>query len=99
MKIVTWILGFTKLGKIFVPVQKFLDGKKVHLAGAALAVPALISILQKIGEQGMDALPHIVNSDHWETLMLGVGMIAGRAAVKKVKNKVDKVDEKVEEAK
>lgn len=82
-KILTWFLSFTKLGKVVEPVQQFLSGKKAYLAGAGLAIPALITILTKFSEQGTGYLLTITGTPEWALLLNGLGVMGLRAAITK----------------
>lgn len=86
-KIIGWVLGFTKIGKVIEPVQKLLSGWKVHLAGAALWVPALLTILDGVANSGMQYLVNVVGTPEWGRLMEGIAFSAGRAAITKGFNK------------
>jgi hypothetical protein len=82
-KLIAWILNMTKVGKVVGKTQTFLDGKKVYLAGAAIAVPALVTIITKFADQGTPYLLGVMTMPEWDSLMLGIGMMAGRAAIAK----------------
>lgn len=82
-KLVTWILSFTKVGKVVDPVQKFLSGKKANIAGAAIAIPALVTMLTKFADQGTGYLVSIPTTEEFKQFMEGVGIMALRAAVTK----------------
>ncbi len=86
-KIVTWLLGFTQVGKIVLPVQKFLSGYKVYLAGAGLAVPAVLTILTNFGDYGMSYLVEITKQPEWRMLLEGIAAMGVRAAITKGFNK------------
>lgn len=85
-KILTWVLGFTKIGKVAEPIQKFLSGKKAYLAGAGLAVPALVTILQNFSEQGLNYAVTLTGSPEWTLLLNGLAVMGLRAAVTKAVN-------------
>lgn len=82
-KVIAWVLGFTKLGKVVEPVQRFLSGKKAYLAGAALIVPALVSIATKFSDQGMSYLLGVTHTGEFDMLMQGLGIMGLRAAITK----------------
>jgi len=84
-KVLAWVLSFTKLDKVVTPVQKFLDGKKAYLAGAGIAIPALLIILQKFSEQGVSYLMTLASPSNpeWVALMNGIGIMGMRAAISK----------------
>lgn len=82
-KAIAWILSFTKVGKVAEPVQKWLSGKGTYLSGAALAIPAFITILQKFSEQGLPYFGNLMQSPEWGALALGIGMIRIRGAITK----------------
>lgn len=82
-KLLNWVLSFTKLGKIVEPVQSFLSGKKSYLAGLALAVPALVTILTKFSEQGTAYLIGVTGTPEWTLLMNGLAVMGLRAAITK----------------
>lgn len=85
-KIFSWILSFTKAGKVLEPVQRFLSGKKCYLSGTALAVPALITIIQSFSDQGAGYLLTITASPEWALLLNGLGLMGIRAAITKAAN-------------
>lgn len=82
-KILTWILSFTKIGKVVEPIQKFLVGYKSYLAGLALVIPALLTILQKFSDQGLGYLTTITATEEWIMLVNGLGIMGIRAAIAK----------------
>lgn len=82
-KIVTWLLGLTRIGKIVEPVQKFLDGYKAYIAGTAILVPALATILTSFSQQGLSYLTAIVSTPEFKQLMEGWAVIALRAGLAK----------------
>lgn len=82
-KAVAWILGFTKIGKAVEPVQGFLSGKKAYLSGAAIAIPALIMIIQKFSDQGVAYLLTVVHTPEWNLLLNGLAIMGLRAAITK----------------
>lgn len=85
-KIIGWVLNFTKVGKAVEPVQKTLSGWKSYLAGAALAIPAFITILIKFSEQGTGYLVTLLSSEEWALFMNGIAVMGLRAAVTKAAN-------------
>lgn len=82
-KIVAWFLSFTKLGKVVDPIQQFLSGKKAYLAGAGLAVPALVTIIQKFADHGLAYLMTVTSTPEWALLLNGLGIMGLRAAITK----------------
>lgn len=84
MKFFDWILKFTQVGKAAEAVQYYLDGKKTYIIGVATLVPALANILLAVSKSGLPALLTVMQSADWTQLMLGLGMITGRAALAKV---------------
>ena len=82
-KLFAWVLSMTKLGKVVDPVQKFLSGKKVYLAGAAIGVPALVSIIQGFAESGLAYLLHVSATPEFQRLMEAIAAMGLRAAVTK----------------
>lgn len=82
-KIITWLLSITKIGKVVEPVQAFLSGKKAYIAGAGLAIPALLTILTKFSEQGVGYLVSVTGTPEWALLLNGLGIMGLRAAITK----------------
>lgn len=82
-KIIGWILSLTKIGKIVEPIQNFISGYKSYIAGLALAVPALLTIIQKFGEQGTAYLVGITATPEWALLLNGLAIMGLRAAIAK----------------
>lgn len=82
-KMLVWVLGFTKLGKIVDPVQKFLSGKKVYLAALAIGLPALATILGNFSDMGMDYLVRMTHTEEWRRLMEAIAGMGLRAAITK----------------
>lgn len=82
-KVIAWVLSFTKIGKVVEPVQKFLSGKKAYLAGAALAIPGILTIAQKFSEGGVAYLLTVTHTPEFELLMQGLGIMGLRAAITK----------------
>lgn len=82
-KLIVWFLSFTKLGKIVDPIQRFLSGKKAYLAGAALAIPALLTMIQKFSDQGMNYLVAITHQPEFDMFMQGIAVMGLRAAITK----------------
>lgn len=84
--VLAWVLSFTKLGKVVEPVQKFLSGKKVYLAATALAVPAIVTMIQNFSDQGMAYLMSLPATPEYKMLMEAIGLSAARAAITKAAN-------------
>ena len=82
-KMLTWILSFTKVGKIVEPIQKWVSGKGTYLSAAAAGIPALIVIVQKFGEQGIGYLPTMTTSMEWVTLCGALAAVRLRIATTK----------------
>lgn len=82
-KILTWILGFTKIGKISEPARKWVSGKGTYLSAAAAGIPALIVIIQKFGEHGLGYFSTMMTSPEWITLCGAIAAIRLRLAVTK----------------
>ena len=70
-------------------IQEFLSGKKTYLAGAALAVPALVEVLLAFADGGIKGIPGILKSETWMQLMAGVMAMTGRAAIAKAGSQVN----------
>lgn len=51
-KVIAWMLGKTKIGKLAKKVQEAVDGKKQAIASLATAVVATATVLAKFGELG-----------------------------------------------
>lgn len=82
-KIVDWILSLTKLDRIVTPVQAFLDGKKSYLAGAAIIIPALVTILQNFSAHGVGYLTGITATPEYLAFLNGLAVMGIRAAIAK----------------
>lgn len=82
-KAIAWVLSFTKLGKVIEPVQKFLSGKKVYLAGSAMVIPAVLTMVQNFADQGTSYLLGVVHTPEWALFLNGLGLMGLRAAVTK----------------
>lgn len=82
-KIVDWFLSLTKLDKIVTPVQNFLDGKKAYLAGSAILVPALVTILQNFSAHGLGYLSGITTTPEYLAFLNGLAVMGLRAAISK----------------
>lgn len=82
-KIMSWILSFTKIGKVVEPVQAYLSGKKSYIAGIGLTVPALVTIIQKFSEQGTGYLLSVTGTPEWAMLLNGLAVMGVRAAITK----------------
>lgn len=82
-KLLTWVLSFTKVGKVAEPVQKFLSGKKTNLAGLAIAIPALVIMIGKFADQGLGYLASVAGTEEFKQFMEGVALITVRAAIAK----------------
>jgi hypothetical protein len=87
-KAFAWVIGFTKVGKALVPVQRVLSGKKTNLAGLAIAVPALVTIIQRFADQGIAYLATLPGSTEFIELMNGCALIFVRQAITKAANPV-----------
>lgn len=82
-KIVAWILSLTKIGKIVEPVQNFISGYKSYIAGAGLAIPALLSIIQNFADKGTPYLLGVAGTPEWAVLLNGLAIMGLRAAISK----------------
>lgn len=82
-KIMNWILSLTKLDKVVLPVQQFLSGKKVYLAGLAIGVPALVAVIQGFSAGGVGYLMHVTSTPEFQHLMEAIAAMGLRSAVTK----------------
>lgn len=82
-KVIGWVLGFTKIGKIILPIQKFLSGKKTYIAGAALLIPGLLGILDGVANSGMDYLMNVTGTPEWRMFLEGIAAMGLRASITK----------------
>ena len=82
-KIISWVLGLTKVGAFLDKVRGVLSGKKAYLAGAALAVPALVTIITKFAEQGVPYILSVTGTEEFKMLMEGLGIMGLRAGIAK----------------
>lgn len=89
-----WILKLTKAGAAIEKTRLLLDGKKVYLVGAATAIPALINLVLDFQRDGLPALTNLAGNQNYELLMLGLGMLTGRATLTKVARGNDKIEPK-----
>lgn len=83
MNFISWILSKTKIGSAFDSVRGAVDNKKTYIVGVATAVPALANIILAISKDGFPALLNATHTADWTQLMLGIGLITGRAAIAK----------------
>jgi hypothetical protein len=82
-KLFGWVLGLTKVGKVINGARDFLAGKKTYVAGAALALPAILTIVQSFADQGSSYLLTLTTTPEYQHLIEGIGFITGRAALGK----------------
>jgi hypothetical protein len=82
-KMLAWVLSLTKLNKVVTPVQSFLSGKKAYIAGAALIVPALATMIQNFSDGGVSYLLAVTHTPEFDAFMQGVGIMGLRAAISK----------------
>lgn len=82
-KVLTWVLSFTKLGKVVDPAQEWLSGKKSYLAGLAIMVPALISMILGFSDHGLPYLLSINQTPEFVEFWNGVAIMGIRAAITK----------------
>jgi len=80
MKILEWLLKFTKVGKAAGKVQDVLEGKKQMLAGLATGVAGTVTILANFADQGIPYLLHVAGTS--EFLAASGGWIAFFNALK-----------------
>lgn len=85
-KVIVWFLGFTKLGKVINPAQRFLSGKKAYIAGLSIAIPALLTMIQRFSDQGISYLLSIAGTPEFLEFMNGLGIMGLRAAISKAAN-------------
>lgn len=90
MNIIAWVLNHTKVGRIILAVQMFLDGKKQIIASLATAVPATLLILKNFSEQGTPYLLQIAHTS--EFLAASGGWIALFNALKGEKTRAEIAD-------
>ncbi len=84
-KLMAWFVGKTKAGKAAGSAQGWLKGKKAYLAGAALALPAIIAMLNGFVDQGLPYLMSITNTPEFAKMMEGFSIMALRAGISKAK--------------
>lgn len=84
-KIIALIVSKTKLAEYFDIVRKALSGWKTHMAGLALAVPALVTILGGIADQGMPYVMELTAKPEYLKMMEGIGLMTLRSGISKLK--------------
>jgi len=84
-RILGWVLGFTKVGKVITSVKNWLDGKKQYIAGFATALPASFTILQKFSEEGTPYLLRLSSTPEFAAAGLGWGLVFGAAKGEKIR--------------
>lgn len=82
-KVISWVLTFTKLGKVATPIQAFLSGKKSYLAGLALLIPALVTMINNFSDNGMTYLLGVTATPEWAIFLNGLAVMGIRAAITK----------------
>lgn len=85
-KLIVWVAGFTKLGKAVKAAQSWLDGKKQYLAGLSMALPGLLTVIQKFQAGGIEYLSNVSSSPEYIALAGGVAIIANAAKGEKIRN-------------
>lgn len=83
-KVFEWVLGLTKVGKNINFVREKLMGYKTYIAGAALALPAILKIVQSFTDEGTPYLLRLTSTPEYAMLLNGIGFITGRAAISKL---------------
>lgn len=91
MKIVDWVLGTTKIGKVYSSTQKFLDGKKQYIGGWASLMSGLCGIALKISSTGLSDLPGLIQSQEWLLIVAGFTAIANAAKGEKIRLGIETV--------
>lgn len=84
-KFLAWIIGGTKVGKAANSAQGWMKGKKTYLAGAALAIPAIIAILNGFADQGLPYLVSVAKTPEFVQMMEGFSIMTLRAGISKAK--------------
>lgn len=82
-KLLSWVLSLTKLGKGVDKARGFLSGKKAYLAGAAMVVPALVTIITQFADQGTGYLLGVTGTEEFRLLLEGLSVMGLRAAIAK----------------
>lgn len=82
-KVLDWVLSKTKIGKVIGKVQDALKGKKAYIAGGALAIPALLTIVQNFSDQGTGYLIGLTTTPEYTLLLEGLAVMGLRAAITK----------------
>lgn len=95
-KLIGWIAGFTKVGKIVKGTQDFLDGKKQYIAGLSMMLPALVTIIQKFQTGGLEYLLGATQSPEYLALAGGFAIIANAAKGEKIRKENEVIIEKME---
>lgn len=88
-----WLLGLTKIGKMFESIRQFLDGKKQAIASLAAAIPAIFLIIKNFTDQGNTYLITIAHTP--EFLAASAGLIGFFNALKgeKIRNEIAAVSQ------
>lgn len=72
--------------KFVTVLQKWLSGKKTYLSAAAIAVPALVEVINLFADNGLRAIGGISKTEAWAQLFVAIGLMSGRAAIAKAGN-------------
>ncbi len=97
-KLVEWLVGMTKVGKMIKKIQEFLDGKKQLLTGLAGAIPASIAIIQHFQAGGIDYLMHATGSPEYATAIIGWGLVFNAIKGEKIRSEIAATSAQVTEA-
>jgi len=97
-KVVSWLIGTTKVGKAVSKVQDALDGWKAYLGGVALIVPGVCGLLIKFQENGIGGVLDMTNTDEYKMIVAGWTIMATRAAIAKTQRATEVAAGKATEA-
>lgn len=85
MGILVWIVEKTKVGKFVKATQDWLDGKKQYIAGASMAFPALVTIVQHFQTGGVQYILGATHSPEYLAFTAGLAIIANAAKGEKIR--------------
>ena len=64
-------------------LQKWLSGKKTYLSAAAIAVPAVVEVINMFADNGLRGIGGITKTDAWAQLFAAFALMSSRAAIAK----------------
>lgn len=94
-KIISWVAG---VGKLWAPIQKFLQGKKTYALGTVTTLQGVLGIWDELAAIDDPAsvvgfVRSLSDNPDWKMVLAGIAMFTIKSAIKKAEPKKESGEE------